>query len=127
MRTFIIQSEADTLQRIAAKRYADWTLWPAIRDASAYLAADYGADWWIDPPIGQVVTTPDLPNRASRYVVLTTDTWESISDRFYGTEAFSDRIRARNGGGSIVDLAGQQVTIPALISPDRIGQLETGN
>ena len=51
MKTCLMQSETDTLQRIAAKYYADWTLWPQSGRVE-YIAADYGSDCGSSPRSG---------------------------------------------------------------------------
>ena len=105
----------ESIQRIAALHYGDWTLWPAIRDFNSVLSQAYGFDWWRNPPANTPLELPELPDAVIKHIVAEGDTWHSLSLSYCSTEAFAFRIRAYNGGGTLRDRAGATVTIPALV------------
>lgn len=105
----------DTLQRIAARWYGDWTLWPAVRDANGLVSAP--------PASGQRLEIPDLPDRERLHTVVTGDSYESVSLLYYGTEHFAERLRNANPTEHIYDLVGRQIVIPALVNGATVRRL----
>ncbi|QOI43472.1 phage tail protein [Leptospira interrogans serovar Canicola] len=108
--------ENDTLQRIAAFYWGDWTLWPLLRDLNSHLIQKIGFDWSEKLKEGiPLKIRMDLLSSDIEHTVIETDSYESLSLLYYFTEHFSERIRNQNERKILRYLIGSRITIPALV------------
>ncbi|KAA1289076.1 phage tail protein [Leptospira interrogans serovar Geyaweera] len=108
--------ENDTLQRIAAFYWGDWTLWPLLQDFNSHLIQKIGFDWSEKLKEGiPLKTRMDLLSSDIEHTVIETDSYESLSLLYYFTEHFSERIRNQNERKILRYLIGSRITIPALV------------
>ncbi|EKO25240.1 hypothetical protein [Leptospira interrogans] len=108
--------ENDTLQRIAAFYWGDWTLWPLLRDLNSHLIQKIGFDWSEKLKEGiPLKIRMDLLSSDIEHTVIETDSYESLSLLYYFTEHFSERIRNNNERKILRYLIGSRITIPALV------------
>ncbi|WP_010576185.1 hypothetical protein [Leptospira alexanderi] len=108
--------ENDTLQRISALYWGDWTLWPLLKDSNSHLIQKIGFDWPEKLKEGIALKIRmDLPTSDLDHTVLEDDCYESLSLFYYSTEHFSERIRNQNGRKILRYLIGSRITIPALV------------
>ncbi|MDI7187987.1 LysM peptidoglycan-binding domain-containing protein [Leptospira santarosai] len=108
--------ENDTLQRISAFYWGDWTLWPLLRDSNAHLIQKFGFDWSEKLTEGIALKIPlDLSISDLDHTVAEGDTYESLSLFYYSTEHFSERIRNENERRILRYSIGNRITIPALV------------
>lgn len=112
----VVWREGDTLQRIAARWWGDWTLWPVLRDDNGLAT---------DPPVaGRQLVLRDLPSQDQLHTVMTGDSWESISLLYYGTEHFSERLRQANDTGShIYERVGERIFVRAIVDAGTVRRL----
>lgn len=103
----------DTLQRISAKFYADWTLYKLISDVNGISDVLPGMKLFIPNPI-----TEDF-----EHTIVLGDSYESLSFQYYGTEHFSGLIFSENDGLVLEENLGRSVLIPLLISERRLNSL----
>lgn len=111
----IVQS-GETIQRISALIYGDWTLWPLIRDLNSNLNPVYGFGWENELVEGMRLKI-DTQIRVSpvEHTVIESDTYENLSLEYYKTEHFSERIRLENDYKILRYEVGNKVRIPALL------------
>lgn len=108
--------ENDTLQRIAAFYWGDWTLWPLLQDSNAHLIQTIGFDWTEKLKEGiPLKIRMDLLSSDIEHTVSEMDSYESLSLLYYFTEHFSERIRNQNERKVLRYLIGNRITIPALV------------
>ncbi|EIE03088.1 hypothetical protein [Leptospira licerasiae] len=108
--------ENDTLQRIAASYWGDWTIWPLIRDTNTHLNRKIGFDWTDKLKEGiPLRIRMDIPTSVIDHTVLETDTYESLSLLYYFTEHFCERIRIENERKILRYEVGNKIIIPALV------------
>ncbi|MDI7202139.1 hypothetical protein [Leptospira santarosai] len=108
--------ENDTLQRIAALYWGDWTLWPLLQDSNPHLIQTIGFDWSEKLKEGiPLKIRMDLLSSDIEHTVNETDSYESLSLLYYFTEHFSERIRNQNERKILRYLTGNRITIPALV------------
>lgn len=109
---YIIKNN-DTLPRIAARHYGDWTLWPLISDANRLAVRE---------PLtaGRKIQIPYPLVNSTFHVVTESDTYHSLSQLYYGSEHFSNRIASANSYKVIYENIGERFTIPALASSGKI-------
>ncbi|EMF43514.1 hypothetical protein LEP1GSC067_1198 [Leptospira interrogans serovar Lora str. TE 1992] len=108
--------ENDTLQRIAAFYWGDWTLWPLLQDSNSHLTQKIGFDWPEKLKEGMALKVPtSLPTSDLEHTVAKSDSYESLSLFYYSTEHFSERIRNQNERKILRYLIGSRITIPALV------------
>jgi nucleoid-associated protein YgaU len=106
----------ETLRRISARYYGDWTLWPIIADANRMDRRE--------PPVpGRAIVVPMPRTSATEHTVADGDSYESLSLLYYGSEHFSEVIRSANDRKIIYESAGLRFTIPALADPERIAAM----
>ncbi|TGM88490.1 phage tail protein [Leptospira licerasiae] len=108
--------ENDTLQRIAAFYWGDWTVWPLIRDSNTHLYRIIGFDWTDKLKEGIPLRIRiDIPTSDIDHTVLEGDTYESLSLLYYFSEHFSERIRIGNERKILRYEIGNKINIPALV------------
>ncbi|MDI7219500.1 phage tail protein [Leptospira santarosai] len=108
--------ENDTLQRISAFYWGDWTLWPLLRDSNSYLIQKIGFDWPEKLKEGIALKIQmNLPTSDLDHTVVESDSYESLSLFYYSTEHFSERIRNENERKILRYSIGSRITIPALV------------
>lgn len=108
-RTHITKS-GESMQRLAARYYGRWELWRLILDTNEALT-----DWKEIEP-GLVVDIPDPKTDDSLHRIEIGDTYESLSQFYYGTEHFSNRIRLENGNIPLYENIGIEILIPRLMT-----------
>ncbi|MCE9499764.1 MAG: LysM peptidoglycan-binding domain-containing protein [Leptospira sp.] len=104
----------DTLQRIAAKYWNKWELYPIIRDNNPHIA-----DWDNLIP-GQRLFIADVLTESTIHIVEFGDTFESISQQYYRTEHFSGMLSEENGNAQPYENIGSEYFIPALVSKQEV-------
>ncbi|AXR68231.1 phage tail protein [Leptospira mayottensis] len=108
--------ENDTLQRIAAFYWGDWTLWPLLQDSNTHLIQTVGFGWPEKLKEGiPLKIRMDLLSSDIEHTVIEGDSYESLSFFYYFTEHFSERIRNQNERKVLRYLIGNRITIPALV------------
>lgn len=108
--------ENDTLQRIAAFYWGDWTIWPLIRDTNSHLNRKLGFDWSNNLKEGLPLRIRmDIPTSDIDHTVAEEDSYESLSLSYYFTEHFIERIRNGNERKILRYEIGNKITIPALV------------
>ncbi|EKP13466.1 LysM peptidoglycan-binding domain-containing protein [Leptospira borgpetersenii] len=108
--------ENDTLQRIAAFYWGDWTLWPLLRDVNSHLIQTIGFNWSEKLKEGiPLKIRMDLLSSDIEHTVTEGDSYESLSFLYYFTEHFSERIRNQNERKVLRYLIGSRIAIPALV------------
>jgi nucleoid-associated protein YgaU len=106
----------DTLQRIAARYYGDWTLWGLIADVNRLNPRD-------NLTAGRVLDIPVPRIERTVHTVTLADTYESLSFMYYETERYANRLRTANGSAIIYQSVGKQFEIPALGSRSKINSM----
>lgn len=120
----VFSREGDlTVQRVAARLWGDWTLWPVIAADNRHHAESLGQGWEQSLPIGLPLLIRELPSAPSDHVVAAGDTWATVSLTYTGTELLSERIRLANGGGVLYGRAGSRITIPAFVDARLVAEL----
>jgi phage tail protein X len=100
----------ESIQRIASRFYGRWELWRLILDANESITD------WKQIESGLVIEIPDPKTDDSFHRIQTKDTYESLSHFYYGTEHFSNLIRAENNNIPLYENLGVEILIPRLIS-----------
>lgn len=103
----------ETLPRLAARYYGDWTLWVLIADANRL---DRRAP--LTP--GRAIRILKPMSSDTTHTVAEGDSYESLALQYYGTEHYSGRIRTANNHAIIYESAGQSFRIPALADPVKL-------
>lgn len=122
MKTYVIKS-GDTLQRIAARFWGDWTLYCVLKDVNSNLGRSIGFNWET-LPAGYRLEIPTLPSSEKSYIVQGGDSWESIALAYYFTERLSYLLASANENQIIYKIVGQTIRIPALVQSDVVRRLE---
>ncbi|TGK47508.1 phage tail protein [Leptospira kanakyensis] len=106
----------ETLQRIAAYYWGDWTLWPVLRDDNAFYNSKLGFKWCDDLKEGmKLFVRRELPVSNQVHTVTDIDTYTSLSDQYYKTEHFAYLIRNINNSQILKYSLGGEIVIPALV------------
>lgn len=105
--------EGETVRRLAARYYGNWTLWPLIVDYNKINGRD-------NPVTGSALSIPYPRTSPTEHIISDGDTYEYLSQLYYGSEHFSDKIKIANGLAVIYDSIGQKFTIPALADRQKI-------
>ncbi|PKL30606.1 MAG: phage tail protein [Spirochaetae bacterium HGW-Spirochaetae-10] len=122
----VFTTDADlTVQRVAARVWGDWTLWPIIVDDNRLHGTTLGANWPQALPAGLPLYIRDLPSSESVHLVAEGDSWSMLAMQYFGSERLSERLRAVNGGGVLYGRAGTRVVIPALVDARVIAKLRS--
>lgn len=98
----------DTLQRISAYYYADWTLWKWIygfNQLSSYI---------LKP--SQVIKIPYPITEERIHKVQKGNSYESLALQYYGTELLSEYLKYHNGERILQEIIGEEILILALVS-----------
>lgn len=98
----------DTLQRIAAYYYADWTLWKWIYGVNNLNNYNLQA--------GSVIKIPYPITEDNIHKVKEKDRYESISLQYYGTELLSEFLKFHNEDIILQENVGREILIPALVN-----------
>lgn len=101
----MITRQNDTLQRIAALIYGDWSLWRLIADANRISSVQPGLQ----------ISIPEAFSSSIEHTILLGDSYESLSLQYYGSEHFSGLISAENNGLCLYENIGKLITIPSLV------------
>lgn len=109
MRLHIIKPD-DTLQRLAAFYYGDWTLYTLIREANLDLIPDE-----FSLISGNRIEIPTPTFEDSTHVIVSGDSYESISFFYFKTEHFSEMLRSANSDLTLSENIGIEILIPALV------------
>ncbi len=109
MKTHILKPN-DTLQRLAAYYYGNWTLWYLILEANPHLKK-YSINEY---PSGIKINLPDILVQELTHIVSKNDSYESISLKYFGTEIFSEKIKSFNNNIELSKNIGLEIYIPAL-------------
>jgi nucleoid-associated protein YgaU len=107
-----VTKENDTLQRIAAKFYGDWTCYKIILDAN------YSKIQNLTENIlqgGIPLEIPEINLLDETHIVSQNDTYESISKKYYNTESYSEFLRYKNNELVLKYNIGKEILIPSLI------------
>lgn len=107
--------EDDTLQRISARLFNKWELYPVIRDNNPHIQD------WENLVAGNRLNIPDIPTEPTFHVAKEGDTFESISLFYYLTEHFSGLLRDENANAQPYENIGVEYFIPALVSKAKRG------
>lgn len=113
MRFHIVKHD-NTLQRLAAFYYGDWTLYALIREANLDLIPD---EFNLVSGVRIVIPLPTFEDEA--HVISVGDTYLSISLLYYSTEHFAERLRSANGDLTLSENIGVEILIPALVDFDK--------
>jgi hypothetical protein len=105
---YIIKPD-DTLQRIAALYYADWTLWKWIADVNPEISPTA-----LTP--GSVLLLPYPITEDTIHTIQENDSYESVSKLYYGIEGFSEKIKSENLDLKLSENIGKEILISALVS-----------
>lgn len=115
---YYITKQNDTLQRIAAKMYGDWTLWYLIFDANRSLfgsATLTSRMNWMSVQSGLMVFIPVPLTQSVNHTIVDGDSYHSLSLYYYGSEHYAKNIKAKNDSLILGDNIGKKITIPALL------------
>lgn len=113
MRAHVIKTD-DTLQRLAAFYYGDWTLYTLIREANLDLIPDE-----FSLIAGNRIKIPTPTFEDAVHVISVNDTYQSISLLYFETEHFAERLRMANDNLTLSENIGADILIPALVDFDR--------
>lgn len=97
--------DEDTLQRISAKAYGDWTVYSLIQDFNQVREIFEG----------QVIVIPEINLEDEFHVITEKDSYESLSLNYYGSEHFSGRIWEANSEIILEENIGLEIIIPTLV------------
>jgi hypothetical protein len=103
---YYITKPNDTLQRISAKMYGDWSLWYLIFDNNRSL---FPNRWSVQSGLMVLVPVPLTQDVTHR--VVNGDSYSSLSVGYYGSEHYANKIKAINNGLVV----GRNITIQALL------------
>lgn len=109
---FYITKPNDTLQRLAAKFYGDWTVWKVIYDRNFSKLKDFAQNQF---PSGISLEIPEINLLDETHIVVEGDTYESISTLYYGSESFSETLKRANSSIILTYHIGKEILIPSLI------------
>jgi len=109
---FYITKPNDTLQRLAAKFYGDWTVWKIIFDTNYSKLKNFEQNQF---PPGIALEIPELNLLDESHIVREGDSYESISLLFYKTESFSEFLKSANASIILKYNIGKEILIPSLI------------
>lgn len=112
MKGIYITKTEESLQRLAAKFYGDWTLWKLIFDTNYNILKNYPLNQF---PSGLSLKIPNVNLLDETYIILKDDTYEKISLEFYGTESYSEFIKHFNQSKILKYHIGEELLIPSLI------------
>ncbi len=113
MRLHVIKPD-DTLQRLAALYYGDWTLYILIREANLDLIPDE-----FSLISGNRIEIPTPTFEDSTHLVESGDSYESISFLYFNTEHFAEMLRTANSDLTLSENIGIEILIPALVDFDK--------
>lgn len=108
MSSYIIRAN-DSIQRLAAKFYGNWTIWRLILDINPQI------EDWANLKPGIRIEIPEPFVDTIDHTVVEGDSYESLSMLYYGSEHFSNLIRFTNNYIIIYEIVGQKITIPSLV------------
>ncbi|MCB1158727.1 MAG: LysM peptidoglycan-binding domain-containing protein [Leptospiraceae bacterium] len=106
MSTVYVVKNEDTLQRIAAKVYGDWTLWKLISDFNK-VSKIYS---------GMLLSIPEPMINDKIHIIQVYDSYESLSRLYYNTEHFSSYIAFYNDYILLSEHVDEEITIPYLLN-----------
>ena len=109
---FYITKPNDTLQRLAAKFYGDWTVWKVIYDGNFSKLKSFEQNQF---PPGIALAIPELNLLDETHIVVAGDSYESISVLYYGSESFSEFLKRANGSIILKYKLGTEISVPSLI------------
>ena len=107
---YYITKPNDTLQRISAKMYGDWTLWYLIFDNNRGL---FPNRWIVQS--GLMVYVPIPLTQNSTHTIQTGDSYTTLSIDYYSSEHYAKNIKAKNNGIILNENIGKKIIIPALV------------
>ncbi|MBM9546147.1 LysM peptidoglycan-binding domain-containing protein [Leptospira sp. 201903074] len=111
-----IVTEGETLQRIAAYYWGEWTLWPLLREDNAFYNSKLGFKWYDDLSEGlKLFVRRAVPVANQIHTVTQNDTYTNLSAKYYKTEHFEHLIRDTNNSQILKYLIGGEIVIPALV------------
>lgn len=111
-----IVTEGETLQRIAAYYWGEWTLWPLLREDNAFYNSKLGFKWYDDLAEGmKLFVRRAVPVSNQIHTVAQNDTYTNLSAKYYKTEHFEHLIRDTNNAQILKYLTGGEIVIPALV------------
>lgn len=97
----------ETLRRLSARYYGDWTLWFLIAEANHIKGRGSLTS-------GLALNIPEYEFVSQEHEVEDGDSYESLALAYYGSEHFSGRIRTANSEKIIFECVGENFVIPAL-------------
>ena len=105
----------DTPQRVAAKVYGDWTLFPLIQDNNKALLKGLPENTLL---MGSLLYIPEPPALITEFVhvVKEGDTWMSLSEIYYESVSFFRKLEKDNEFIRLNKNIGIAVIIPPLMS-----------
>lgn len=113
---YYVLRENDTLQRLSAKIYTDWTLWKLLYFFNYQVLKNHPQNMF---PSGTLIQVPEVNLHDENHIVSVGDTYESLSLSFYGIEQYSEFIKYSNNGLLLKYNAGEEIVIPSLIQKKR--------
>lgn len=109
MKFYVIKPD-DTLQRLAARYYGDWTVWMVLWDYNNHVLTDrFNLD------VGVKIAIPDIITSEQTHRVSEGETYEWISKQYYNSEHFAERIKEYNDRVLLSSKIGELINIPALV------------
>lgn len=107
---YYITKPSDTLQRIAAKMYGDWTLWYLIFDNNRGLFTNR---WVVQSGLMVPIPVPLTGN--VNHTIIENDSYHSLGLYYYSSEHYAKNIKAKNNSLILSDNIGKTIIIPALV------------
>ena len=96
----------DTLQKLAAYYYGDWSIYRFLQDYNQ-----------IEELVtGQVLMIPSPPQREEEHIIQEGHTYRAISLQYYQTEHFSEKVREYNQNIILSEHIGEILFIPPLVN-----------
>ncbi|PJZ43624.1 LysM peptidoglycan-binding domain-containing protein [Leptospira brenneri] len=111
-----VVTAGETLQRIAAYYWGEWTLWPLIREDNSFYNSKLGFKWYDDLEEGlRLFVRRQIPISNQLHTVTAEDSYTNLSLKYYKTEHFSQLIRLSNNSQILKYNIGGEIVIPALV------------
>lgn len=107
----VLQSD-ETAERLAAIYYGDWSLYRLIVDANLHVD-------WDAPTAGLQIQIPEPLSRDVEHMIQDSDSYQSLSLRYYGTESFAWKIEKLNQL-ILHENIGRAITIPQLVAAEAL-------
>jgi len=105
----------DTPQRVSAKVYGEWTLFPLIQDNNHALLNGLPENTL---PMGAILYIPEPPALTDefKHTIKDGDTYMALSEIYYESVSFFRKLEKDNNFIRLNKSIGTVITIPALVS-----------